>query len=134
MIAFNEIRLLVHLSSALFQKPKENGLSAVAVGDWDSCFLVRIVKFEKPYHEFAGHFVVQSLYSGRVTNAFKHELCIGEPVNEDPEWADTDSLNPSQSDAKLSCIDEPGTHDKLRPHFILNVFRKQYCICMGTKS
>jgi hypothetical protein len=22
-----------------FQKPKENGLSAVAVGDWDSCFL-----------------------------------------------------------------------------------------------
>ena len=72
MITFNEIRLLVHLSSALFQKkPKENGLSAVAVGDWDSCFFykgekVRIVNFEKPYHEFAEHFVVQSLYSGRV--------------------------------------------------------------------
>ena len=95
---------------------------------------VRIVNFEKPYHEFAGHCVVQSLYSGRVTKAFKHELYIGEPVNEDPEWADTDFLNPSQSDEELSCIDEPGTHDKLRPHFILNVFRKQYCICMGTKS
>ena len=95
---------------------------------------VRIVNFEKPYHEFAEHFVVQSLYSGRVTKAFKHELYIGEPVNEDPEWADTDFLNPSQSDEELSCIDEPGTHDKLRPHFILNDFRKQYCICMGTKS
>jgi hypothetical protein len=97
-----------------FQKPKENGLSAVTVGDWDSCFFykgekVRIVNF-------AGHFVVQSLYSGRVTKAFKHELCIGEPVNEDPEWADTDFLNPSQSDEELSCIVEPGTHDKLRPH------------------
>ena len=108
-----------------FQKPKEIGLSAVAVGDWDSCFFyqgekVRIVNFEKPYHEFAEHFVVQSLYSGRVTKAFKHELCIGlgEPVNEDPEWADTDFMNPSQSDEELSCIDEPGTHDKLRPHFI----------------
>jgi hypothetical protein len=88
---------------------------------------VRIVNFEKPYHEFAEHFVVQSLYSGRVPKAFKHELCIGEPVNED-----TDFFNSSQSDEELSCIDEPGTHDKLRPHFILNVFRKQYCL--RTKS
>ena len=56
---------------------------------------VRIVNFEKPYHEFAGHCVVQSLYSGRVPKAFKHELYIGEPVNEDTEWADTDFLNPS---------------------------------------
>jgi hypothetical protein len=72
---------------------------------------VRIVNFEKPYHEFAGHCVVQSLYSGRVTKTFKHELCIGEPVNEDPEWADTDFLNPSQSDEELSCIDEIANGD-----------------------
>jgi hypothetical protein len=26
-------------------------------------FTVTIANFEKPYHEFAGHFVVQSLYS-----------------------------------------------------------------------
>jgi hypothetical protein len=90
---------------------------------------IKIVNFEKPYHEFAGHFVVQSLYSGRFTNAFKHELCMGEPINEDPE---TDFLKPSQSDEELSYIDEPGTHDKLRPTFILNVFRKQYCL--RTKS
>ena len=90
---------------------------------------VKIVNFEKPYHEFAGHFVVQSLYSGRVTKAFKHELCIGEPINED---LDTDFLKPTQSDEELSCIDEPGTHDKFRSHFILNVVRKQYSL--RTKS
>lgn len=96
----------------MFQKPKENGLSAVAVGDWDSFVLlffykgekVRIVNFEKAYHEFGGHFVVQCLYSGRVTKAFKHEQCIGEPINEDPEWAEADFVNPSQSDEELSCI------------------------------
>ena len=114
MITFNETRLLAHLSSALF--PKTKGKWTLSSHRWRLGQLffykgekVRIVNF-------AGHFVVQSLYSGRVTKAFKHELCIGEPVNEDPEWADTDFLNPSQSDEELSCIVEPGTHDKLRPN------------------
>ena len=95
-----EIKLLVHLSSALF--PKTKGKWTLSSRRWRLGQLffyqgekVRIVNFEKPYHEFAEHFVVQSLYSGRVPKAFKHELCIGEPVNEDTEWADTDFLNPS---------------------------------------
>jgi len=94
-----EIRLLVHLSSALF--PKIKGKWTLSSSRWrlgQLFFTVTIANFEKPYHEFAGHFVVQSLYSRRVTKVFKHELCIGEPLNKDPEWADTDFLNPSQSD------------------------------------
>jgi hypothetical protein len=69
MITFNEIRLLVHLSSALF--PKSKGKWTLSSRRWRLGQLfffykgekVRIVNFEKPYHEFAGHFVVQSFYS-----------------------------------------------------------------------
>jgi hypothetical protein len=101
-----------------FQKPKENGLSAVAVGDWDSCFLqLQLLILKNRTMSLLG-ILLFSPFTLRMPKAFKHELCIGEPVNEDPEWADTDFMNPSQSDEELSCIDEPGTHDKLRPHFI----------------
>jgi hypothetical protein len=87
-------------TTALFKKKQrkmDSQQSPLAIGTvvFYKGETVRIVNFEKPYHEFAGHCVVQSLYSGRVTKAFKHELYIGEPVNEDTEWADTDFLNPS---------------------------------------
>lgn len=126
MITFNEIRFFTcsHIvcSCSKNQRKMDFQQSLLAIETVLFCFVllffykgekVRIVNFEKAYHEFGGHFVVQCLYSGRVTKAFKHEQCIGEPINEDPEWAEADFVNPSQSDEELSCIYEQGTHDKL---------------------
>ena len=64
----------------------------------------RIVDYQKPHHLFAGHFVIQSLHTGKVPKAFKHELCQGQAVGTDHDDFYTEN---SQSDVGLGNIDLP---------------------------
>jgi len=41
----------------------------------------KIVSYDKPYTQFAGHYTIKSLETGRVLKAFKHVLCQYEPVD-----------------------------------------------------
>jgi hypothetical protein len=43
-----------------------------------------IVSYDKPYTQFAGHYTIQSLETGQVLKAFKHELRQYEPVDKLP--------------------------------------------------
>ena len=46
--------------------------------------LFKIVSYDKPYTQFAGHYTIQSLETGQVLKAFKHELRQYEPVDKLP--------------------------------------------------
>jgi hypothetical protein len=68
----------------------------------------RIVDYQKPHHLFSGHFVIQSLHTGKVQKAFKHELCQGQAVVTDHDDFYTEN---SQSDVELGNIDMPNAEN-----------------------
>ena len=61
-----------------------------------------------PHRLFAGHFVIQSLHTGKVQNAFKHDLCQGQAVVTDHDDFYTEN---SQSDVELGNIDMPNAEN-----------------------
>ena len=59
----------------------------------------KIVSYDKPYTQYAGHCTIQPSETGRVLKVFKHELCQYEPAD-----ITTDFHEDSQSDISVRPI------------------------------